>query len=133
MKKTFKILLSLLFISTLLSASYGAAESYKDISPRQVKNMLNKGKKGVMLLDVRTSGEYKTGHLKNSILIPIQVLEKRINEISAFKDKELIIYCAVGGRSSRAATYLTNNGFNKVYNMSGGINAWSRLGYEIEQ
>lgn len=133
MNKTVKVLLSLLFVSTLLSAPCWAAESYKDISPRQVKDMLDKGKKGVILLDVRTNREYISGHLKNSILIPIQVLKERIDEISAFKDKELIIYCAVGGRSSRTASYLTNSGFNKVYNMSGGINAWSRQGYEIER
>ena len=92
---------------------------------------MDSDRKDLLLLDVRTKGEYEKGHLENATLIPVQILTGRVNEIADFRDRKVIVYCAVGGRSSKASAYLSGQGFKKVYNMSGGIKAWSGLGYEI--
>lgn len=109
------------------------AGGYKNISPAEAKKMINSGGKELLILDVRTPGEYKNEkHIKNSVLIPISVIESRVSEIETYRDKNVIVYCKVGGRSSRASNYLVNKGFKKIHNMTGGITQWKELGYDVE-
>lgn len=80
-----------------------------------------------ILLDVRTKKEFDErsfpnyGSLKNSINIPIQELEKRISELDAYKNKEIIVFCSHSHRSPEASYMLTQRGFSKVINMAGGL------------
>lgn len=106
---------------------------YKNISPKEAKQMISSEGKNLLILDVRTPGEYNNEkHIKNSLLIPINVLEARISEIEAYRERNIIIYCKVGGRSSRASTLLAGKGFKNIHNMTGGITEWKQLGYEVE-
>jgi rhodanese-related sulfurtransferase len=99
---------------------------YKTISPAEICGYVS-SHPGVVLLDVRTKEEFenkdyhKYGTLKNAVNIPIQELPTRLSELSAYKNKEIIVYCSHSQRSPRASQLLTENGFNKVYNMSGGM------------
>jgi rhodanese-related sulfurtransferase len=54
----------------------------------------------------------------------VQELESRISELKKYKDKEIIVYCSHSHRSPRASYMLTQNGFNKVTNMLGGMSVW---------
>ena len=74
------------------------------------------------ILDVRQQGEYESGHIPGSKLIPLPDLNDRMDEIDA--KKPTIVYCAVGGRSRVAAQMLAGNGFSEVINLSGGFKAW---------
>jgi rhodanese-related sulfurtransferase/glutaredoxin len=76
---------------------------------------------GAVIIDVRTSEEYADGHIKDSLNIPLDVLEDNMESIS--KDKPVITCCASGSRSGVAKTILEANGFKDVYN--GG--AWNDL------
>lgn len=84
------------------------------------------------LLDVRQPKEYQQGHIPGSRLIPLGDLPGRVSELD--RQKPLIVYCAVGGRSKAAAQYLAGQGFVEVYNLTGGIKAWSgdKVGGEPE-
>jgi len=73
------------------------------------------------IIDVRTSREFRGGHLKESVNIPLQQLTGQLDNID--KDKPIILCCASGSRSSSAKRILKTNGFNEVYN--GG--AWASL------
>ena len=53
----------------------------------------------VLLLDVRTPSEFASGHIENSILIPVQELEQRIAELEPYRGKTIIAYCRSGNRS----------------------------------
>lgn len=81
----------------------------------------------IVLLDVRSKREFEGrstpdyGTLKNAINIPIQEMDKRIGELDAYKNKEIIVYCSHSQRSSRVSYQLTQNGFTKVTNMQGGL------------
>ncbi len=75
----------------------------------------------IVMLDVRLKNEFEVQHLKNAINIPLNELQDRIAELNA-KD-ELLIYCAGGYRSMIAASILEKNGFKKLINLNGGINA----------
>jgi rhodanese-related sulfurtransferase len=76
---------------------------------------------GAVIIDVRSKTEYATGHTKGSINIPLDVLQKKLNEIP--KNKPIITCCASGMRSATAKNILLQNGFSEVYN--GG--SWSGL------
>jgi phage shock protein E len=76
---------------------------------------------GAVILDVRTKGEYQSGHLKNSINIPIDKLTQNLKKLN--KNKPIITCCASGARSASARKLLKSNGFEQVYN--GG--AWYSL------
>lgn len=122
-----------LFLAFMFIGAGCMPGAYNNVSPDKAKGMIKSGGGELLLLDVRTPGEYKSeGHIKNSLLIPINVLETKLEEISAYKDKDIIVYCAVGGRSAKASSILSEKGFKKVYNMTGGIKEWKRLGYTVE-
>jgi len=74
-------------------------------------------------IDVRTISEFMSGHIQNSIHIPLQELENRLNEIEQIKQKNIIVYCRSGARSSNATDILLKNNF-KVQNLTGGILSW---------
>ncbi len=100
---------------------------YTDISVQQAKEMIDKGE--VFILDVRTQEEYDAGHIRNSTLIPVQDLSKRLNEVP--QNRDILVYCRTGSRSTAASEILVNNGFTQIYNMNGGITEWTKAGYEV--
>lgn len=77
-------------------------------------------KQGAMIVDVRTPAEYQGGHIKGSVNIPLQVLDKNITKLK--KDKPVITCCASGMRSGSAKSMLKAKGFD-VHNGGG----WNSL------
>jgi len=69
---------------------------------------------GATILDVRTKVEYQSGHLRNSINIPVGNLEQNIKKLN--KNKPIITCCASGSRSASARRILKSKGFEQVYN-----------------
>lgn len=102
---------------------------YVNITVQQGKEMIDRGE--VFILDVRTPEEYDAGHINGSKLIPLEVLDKRLNDIP--RDRKLLVYCRTGHRSAQASEILVNNGFKEIYNMQGGITAWANAGYSVEK
>lgn len=80
---------------------------------------------GALVVDVRTKEEFRSGHLKESINIPLQELASQLDSLD--QNKPIILCCASGSRSSSAKRMLTSNGFNEVYNGGG----WARLQEKI--
>lgn len=91
------------------------------ISPTEAKSYLED--EDYRFIDVRTNSEFLSGHIQNSIHIPLQELANRLNEIEKIKQKNIIVYCRSGARSSNATDILLKNNF-KVQNLSGGILSW---------
>ncbi|HIJ96473.1 MAG TPA: rhodanese-like domain-containing protein [Desulfuromonadales bacterium] len=124
-----RVLLALLM--TMVTALFShAASAVIDISSREAKVLLDRNK-AVYLLDVRTAQEYGDGKLAGSVLIPIAELERRVAEVP--KNKTILVYCAVGGRSPFAASFLKKRGIQNVYNMTDGIVGWSRNGFPVQR
>lgn len=82
-------------------------------------------KQGAIILDVRSPGEYKQGHIKGSVNAPLNDLSKHISKIK--KEKTIITCCASGMRSASAKSILKSNGFTSVHNGGG----WSSLQNKI--
>jgi rhodanese-related sulfurtransferase len=98
-----------------------------DISPAEVFQII-KNDEDYLIVDVRTKEEYDSGHLEGALLLPVQELEGRLDELPM--DKPIIVYCRSGNRSRTAANILIDNGFTMVYDM-GGISSWTAEGYPV--
>ena len=79
----------------------------------------------VVLLDVRDDNEYSSGHIRDSIHIPVSSLQKRINELEKYKNKKILAYCRSGNRSNTACRTLNKKGFENISNLAGGITSWT--------
>ena len=86
--------------------------------------------KDVLLVDVRQPYEHKECRIPGSINIPSTEIENRYNEIQ--KDVKIIVYCRTAHRSGGACAILDKKGFEKVYNLVGGIAAWYNTGRALE-
>jgi rhodanese-related sulfurtransferase len=82
------------------------------------------------LLDVRTPGEYKQGHITGAELIPLNELAARVGRLP--RQRQIICVCASGHRSSAAARQLTAKGF-PVSNLKGGMAGWMRAGLPVKK
>lgn len=94
------------------------------LEPAQVRALFSQSPRP-FLLDVRTSQEYKEGHIQGAELIPLDDLPHKLNRIP--KDREVICICHSGNRSIVAAHRLSSQGY-KVSNMKGGMAKWIRVG-----
>lgn len=83
----------------------------------------------VTLLDVRTEDEYNAAHIERATLIPVSELSNRTEELN--KSKKIVVYCRSGRRSATASDILIEDGFERVYNVLGGINEWEERGYPV--
>jgi len=92
--------------------------------------MMNK--KDSLVLDVREAGEFAQGHIIHARNIPLDELESRLKEIERYREKPVIVSCAVGNRAGSAAKLLRKHGFTNVVNLSGGIAAWRQAGLPTE-
>lgn len=97
----------------------------EDISVSELKERLDQGET-FHFLDVREPWEYDEDNL-GAQNIPLGDLPKRMNELEAWKDEEIVVHCRSGARSGNAKMFLTQNGFTKVRNVLGGIMAYREL------
>ena len=108
------------------------ATTFEDVTVEQFQNMI--GKNGAQLIDVRTPGEYKNGHIKDALLIDYMSTDFKDKAFKGLdKSKPVLVYCASGGRSAKSAKMYKDSGFEKVYNLLGGFRAWSAKNLEIEK
>ena len=114
-----------------------ALEEVKTISPEQALDLVNNNK--CNLIDIRDAIELqKTGKIENSSNIPRGLLEFWIHPDSEFfrnekldKNKEIVLFCAAGGRSALAAKTLKNMGFKNVSHIDGGFASMNFNGFKI--
>ncbi len=98
--------------------------NYTSISVKQANTLLQRDD-NVTLLDVRSSGEYRRGHIRGAILIPVESLEKEISKLDKFKKRQIIVYCQTGSRSVRASRILVKYGFMPL-NLKDGFKVWKK-------
>ena len=77
-----------------------------------------------LLLDVREPWEYEKARIAGAQLVPMREVPARLSEIDQRKD--VVAICHHGGRSQQVALFLEKTGYQKVHNLAGGVDAWSR-------
>lgn len=102
-----------------------------DVGVNEAVQLINHN--DAIVLDVREDSEYYGGHVAHSRHIPLGALSKRQVELQKFKDRPLIVVCRSGARSSNACGTLRKLGFEKVYNLSGGMSAWQNANMPMEK
>ncbi len=85
------------------------------------------------LIDVRTPWEYRAGHIPGAINIPLQEFEERLTELSAYRDREVVVYCETGVRASYGARRLESLGFEELRFVDGDMVAWRKAGLPQER
>ena len=118
------------YSGTIEVIEYNAAR-YKELTAAEASQIMKNIQP--LLLDVRTPGEFQRGFIEGAKLLPVQVLQQQIATLDAYKDQEIIIYCATGNRSTVASRILIENGFTKIYNLRYGIVDWYNKGYPVKQ
>ena len=97
----------------------------KQISPAELAAWLaDRSREAPLLLDVREPWEHDKAKIAGSRLVPMGQIPARLAEID--EEKEVVAICHHGGRSMQVAVFLEKNGFTRVHNLAGGIDAWSR-------
>ena len=96
--------------------------NYSSLGPAAAISIINQGDS--VLLDVRENNELSDGMLNGAVHIPLSVINKRLSELDKHKGKTVLVYCRSGNRSAGVCRTLTGRGFEKVYNLSGGMMAW---------
>jgi len=105
-------------------------DGVSDITPQELHELI-KAKSKLKLIDVRQPEEYtgELGHIENAELIILNQLPEKYQALKP--SDEIVVICRSGGRSAQAASFLMSQGFQKVYNMKGGMLLWNELGFPV--
>ena len=104
-------------------------EPFQRITAEEAKRLIDQG--GVHVIDVREAVENAQARIPNSTLAPLNALLSRPTQF--LKEDSILFYCAEGIRSAVACEMAAAVGFEKLYNLEGGINAWAAKGLPVER
>ena len=95
-----------------------------ELTPTEFCQRWPEGQRGaVTLLDVREPAEWQAAHVADSMHIPMRTVPGRLDELD--REQTFVVMCHSGVRSLRVAEYLAASGYARVFNLAGGIDAWS--------
>lgn len=115
------------FVAVLCTACMANGSGAERITAQEAKTRMEKSPEAI-ILDVRTEAEYRGGHIKGAVLLPLDRLEDEAERVLTDKNAEILVYCRSGRRSAEAGTILTALGYTNVADF-GGILLWP---YEVE-
>jgi rhodanese-related sulfurtransferase len=132
---TQNIMLVCLFVASgvmliwpIISKTIGGATG---VGTLDATRLMNSGE--ALVLDIRDSGEYNGGRIPKSKNIPMTDLEKRVADLTRFKDKPVIVVCRSNGRAGAAVRSLKSHGFSNVRQLEGGFAAWQQASLPVER
>jgi rhodanese-related sulfurtransferase len=110
----------------------------REINAEQLKSKIDAAE-DMLLVDVRESSEHEQGHIGGAVLIPRGILEaaadpaypKHAPVLVNARGRQVVLYCATGGRSAMAAAVLQMMGFTNVVSLAGGYGGWEQAGMPV--
>lgn len=99
-----------------------------EVTPRQVRDLLNRADPSLLLVDCRRPDEWDVARIRGAVLLPLWEIEQRAAELETedgSRNRPIIVHCHHGVRSMKAAGTLRAMGFTDVRSMAGGIDLWS--------
>ena len=127
------LLFVLLFAFILPSCQAQQDQNITALSPREASKLIEShtGDSDFIILDIRTPGEYQSGHIKGAAMIDYYS-KSFVDEIGRLdKEKSYLVYCRSGNRSAHAMGLFTKLQFQKIYHLSAGINSWISEGLPL--
>jgi rhodanese-related sulfurtransferase len=100
----------------------------KDIAPGEATRLINHG--NAVVVDVRNDKDYRDGHIVNAIHVSADKNDAA-SKLEKYRDRPLIVCCRSGHQSPRLGTELSKKGFAAVYNLKGGLHAWTQAGLPL--
>lgn len=116
------LLVTALLISAALLIQNLLADNKGNLNPVQATEMINH--EDAVVIDVRPAADFSKGHIINAINVPATNLQNQMNQLQKYKDKTVIVSCRSGAQSSVVRKQLIKEGFEKVFNLKGGILNW---------
>ncbi|MDR2881333.1 MAG: rhodanese-like domain-containing protein [Azoarcus sp.] len=101
------------------------------LTPVEATLLINR--EDAIAVDVRSQGDYEKGHLPNARHLPSTDLERRSKELEKFRARPIILYCNSGTTASKGIATLKKAGFEKLYNLRGGLYEWEKAGYPVSR
>ncbi len=115
------LVIALLVVLILLAISF--IQSGKlSVDPQQATRLINR--EDAVVLDIRPMADYNKGHIVNAINIPLNGFKNQIQTLQKHKQKPIIVNCRSGNQSQIACRDLRKAGFDKVFNLRGGMISW---------
>lgn len=124
-----KKLWSVLFVSTLLLTSCSGGGSVTDLGSQEFSSKI--AEPGVVILDVRTAGEFAEGHIQNAMNIDVEGGQFDSGIAQLDKTKTYAVYCRSGRRSGTTVEKMSDAGFTSLFNLNVGIVDWQSQGYPV--
>jgi len=93
------------------------------ITPTNLVNLVNR--EGAVLVDIRDTKEYSSGHIAGAVSMPVSSIDARIGELESYKDKPVVLVCKMGQHASETGRKLKALGFENVRRLSGGMAEWT--------
>jgi len=93
------------------------------LSPYAATQLLNDA---ALFIDVRDEKEFKAGHIKGARSLPVNQVDKQLHDIEKYKEKDVVVYCDNGMRTSRVTGKLKKQGFTNVHTIAGGLTNWQK-------
>lgn len=94
----------------------------KRLSPTEAVRIINMP--DAIVFDVRSASDYKKGHILNARHVPLTKLDEMAKQLAKQKASPILCYCALGSSAPQACDRLRKAGFEQVYSLRGGLNAW---------
>ena len=100
-----------------------------EIEVADLQQQLASASANVQVIDIRHHAEIVRGMIPGADRLPLHLLPQNLHQVA--RDKKVVLYCQIGARSAQACSYLERKGFNNVYNLRGGIQAWTNSGLMV--
>lgn len=98
------------------------------VQPTDAVKLINND---AVVLDMRSAESFSRGHIVGARNVPMDELDGHLDKLARFKSKPVVAVCDAGITSSKAVNTLRNSGFESVYNLKGGMNAWGQAGLPV--
>ena len=112
-----------ILLMLILSEVQQRFSNTKEVSPAEATRLLNH--ENAVLIDMRSDKDYREGHIVNAVSAPLAD-GKVPASLEKHRDRPVIVYCQRGQRSAGYCNQLGKQGFETVYNLHGGLNAWQK-------
>jgi rhodanese-related sulfurtransferase len=123
------IILGIIIGLTFFNCNQSSAQQATLLEPQEFKEFI--ASNDVLLVDVRTPGEFSSGHIENAININFlsSEFDEKIQKLDT--TKTLVIYCRSGNRSGKSTSKLVKAGFKDIYDLKGGVLNWQKSGQKL--
>ena len=123
--------LGMLLIASLAFTGVVHAADVPTVSPADLASQIATNHPPI-ILDVRSAEEFASGHVPGAINVAHTALENNMDQLSAHRDQDIVVYCVAGKRAAIALQWLKSHGFSRLWHLQGDYSEWVKEGRDVE-